>query len=630
VGRDRWDRPLRAREVPSELPERWDWREKAGLTPTRDQKYCGSCWAFAAAGAVEALLKIYGDQEEFDLSEQHAINCNANNYGCAGGWMTSAYRLWRDAGAFLEAQIPYTGADTQPCYTEGYDPVTSVIHWSCVPGERSALQQALLVSPLAVAMRAYPDFQHYKGGIYEHDGSDHVNHAVLLVGWDDALGAWIIKNSWGNGWGESGFAHVAYDCCRLGSYAHSVRIPVSNPVWIHHTALGDTLAAGERLGIDACVSSLDLPLDHSSVVLCFDPGTGIETIAMDALSATSTAGIYHATLPAFEVGTTIRYYLQACDTSGVMRTLPSYGESAPFEFRILRRAFAASFEVQSDWTMGVEGDDATAGTWEWGVPEKTVDERGSLIQPGEDHTPDGTCCAVTGRLAGADATSHDVDEGHTTLQSPVLTLGSLDSATLRFWVWFTNQRGPYPWEDPLIVQASNNRGDTWVTLLETCIGACKWRQFTIRLDSLLNLTNDFQLRFVVTDRFNESTVEALIDDVEILTATPATAKAKDPPEGDLMTPDEPPARVTLRMRPNPMHSEVRLALALPAPCHVKVEVFDAAGRRVNTLWEGRMPGGLNEIVWDRRQADNSRAASGRYWVRIASGEVTLSRPLTIL
>lgn len=317
-----------------DLPGRWDWRDRGGITPARHQGQCGGCWAFAAAGAVEALLRIY-DGRNLDLSEQHALDCNGDDYGCDGGWMTSAYRLWRDQGAFTEEQIPYTGNDSGPCLAGDQSPTASVIAWSEIRRSREALKRALLVSPLATGIHIYPDFQHYQGGVYEHGGSDEINHAVLLVGWDDQLGAWIIKNSWGKDWGDNGFALVAYDCCRLGSYAHRVRIPAMDPVRIHHSALTDTLPDEQSLELKAIVASMDKPLDPASVTLGLDLGGGFEPHPMYRLGGDTFEGTYALTLPNAQAGTRIRYFIQVSDTDGLTRTLPPGGATEPFEFRLL-------------------------------------------------------------------------------------------------------------------------------------------------------------------------------------------------------------------------------------------------------------------------------------------------------
>ncbi len=613
-----------------DLPAQWDWRELGGVTGVRSQGRCGSCWAFSAAAAVEALSLIYEDRE-LDLSEQHAMDCNYDHYGCDGGWMTSAYRLWRLKGALSEAQVPYTGENDRPCTSGALEPVSFVTTWTSIQGSREALKRALTIAPLAVGIHIYPDFQHYRGGIYEHAGSDPINHAVLLVGWDDEDGVWILKNSWGTGWGERGFARVAYDCCRLGSYAHLVRIPAAVPLRIHHASIGDTLADGEPLAVTAYVSSLVAPLDPASVRLYLDLGDGFEAVSMERLGGDAQQGSYRTRLPALPCGARFRYYIEARDQEGRRLTLPAAGERGPFEARILRTLELAALASGDGWESALPSDDATAGIWEWGLPEATQNASGT-IQPGESHTGTGEACFVTGLAAGEDASRNDVDGGVTRLASPRLPLGNLDDAILRFWVWFSNHRGPAPWEDAFRAEASSDDGATWITLYETSRGFAEWRRVSVRLDSLLELTGTFRLRFVVADSLDDSLVEAAIGDIEILTATDASSPVDDEPGGEEPDPEIPEIRerLTLRSGPNPAVAEAELTLALPRTYEVCAQLFDSSGRLVRTLWSGPLPPGVNRLHWNGRCDDGQPAAAGRYWARISAEGHILRRSLTLL
>ncbi|MFH1145098.1 MAG: C1 family peptidase, partial [Candidatus Eisenbacteria bacterium] len=357
----------------TDLPARWDWRTRGAITPARAQGQCGSCWAFAAAAALEALAQIYAHRT-LDVSEQHALDCNADNSGCAGGWMTAAYRLWRDHGALAEAQVPYTGEDDRPCETEGTTPIARVIEWSSVSSALEDLKRMLLVGPLAVTMHVYPDFQHYREGVYEHEGDDPINHAVLLVGWDDTLGAWIIKNSWGPGWGDAGFAHVRYGSCRLGAYAHRLAISADQPIEIRHQALVDTLA-GSPLAIEAMVTSAGSPLDSAAVRVWLDLGHGAEAVHPRWVGSNSHQITFALPLPDLQAGSRVRYWIEAADTDGRLARFPQEGAAGPIEFTIRRIFFSHDLETEPAWRAGLPGDAATAGWWQWGVPEASVDIR---------------------------------------------------------------------------------------------------------------------------------------------------------------------------------------------------------------------------------------------------------------
>ena len=611
----------------ADLPTCWDWRERGAATPVRQQGNCGACWAFAAGGALEGQLALYDDRQT-RISVQHAISCNSSDYGCDGGWMTAAYRLWKDQGALREEDFPYTGRDDDPCLTGGITPISSVISWTALEGTRESIQRALLVGPLAVGMHVYADFQHYRDGVYEHAGSDPINHAVLLVGWDDQLDAWIMKNSWGTNWGLGGYALVAYDCCRLGSYPHLLRIPAAHPVRIHHTPLPDQITAEGPAEIVAIAVSMDRALDPASVVLMADLGEGYVARAMTRLGGDMQAGTYRSVLGLPAAGTRVRYYIQAQDVTGRLSTHPAAGSVAPNEFRVLHRAYWMDLESAQGWLVGETGDDATAGIWEWGTPQATFSYPGTYVQPEGDHTPEGSRCYVTGLLAGSDAEANDLDGGRTTLTSPPLDLSTFETATLRFWLWFSNQWGSAPREDPFEVELSNDGGETWITVFETLSGRSIWEQIAIPLDAFLSFTERMRLRFVAVDLARASLVEAAIDDVEILTLEAPPGSGPDPGGGN---PD--PARMpelSLTLGPNPSTGPTNLFLQLPEPSRVTAEIFDAQGRLQQMLWRGDLPAGQNRLLWDGTDSGGRPAPAGRYWARVCVGDATLGRPLVIL
>jgi len=79
------------------------------------------------------------------------------------------------------------------------------------------LKQALCrYGPLAVAVRATRLFQAYKSGVFNERDTGKVNHGVTLIGWDDNKEAWLIKNSWGTGWGEKGYMWIVYYSNSIG------------------------------------------------------------------------------------------------------------------------------------------------------------------------------------------------------------------------------------------------------------------------------------------------------------------------------------------------------------------------------------------------------------------------------
>ncbi len=183
----------------------FDWRKLGKVTGVRNQGGCGSCWDFATVGAYESSYLIRNGGTP-DASEQEILDCNPWGYSCAGGWWAFDYFI--GTGDESEGAYPYVG--TKKACKAVASKSYRAIAWGYVkPGggvpSVSELKQALCTyGPLAVAVRVTGKFQGYTGGVFNENDTGSVNHGVLLVGWDDAKGAWLIKNSWGTGWGETG------------------------------------------------------------------------------------------------------------------------------------------------------------------------------------------------------------------------------------------------------------------------------------------------------------------------------------------------------------------------------------------------------------------------------------------
>jgi hypothetical protein len=220
------------RETRETPPASWDWRDYGKVTPVKNQGSCGSCWAFGMLGSYEGILAVNGEGLQ-DLSEQFLVRCNSHGYGCNGGWWCydDMYN-----GIPLESCYPYTATDGSCSYNcTLYFPVESwyyVGNSSSVPST-SALKQAIYDhGPLSVAVYVNLAFQYYTSGIFNSCQNSQPNHAVVLVGWDDGGGYWIMKNSWGTGWGENGYMRITYGCSNIGyaaSYAIAGTIPPPQP-----------------------------------------------------------------------------------------------------------------------------------------------------------------------------------------------------------------------------------------------------------------------------------------------------------------------------------------------------------------------------------------------------------------
>lgn len=199
-------------EYGSSIPSEVDWREKGAVTPVKDQGKCGSCWSFSATGAMEGAWAIRtGHLASF--SEQQLIDCSVEygNSGCQGGLMDNGFEYAIDNGMCLENDKPYL-ARSDSC-----DRCNKVAHFSqcfdVTPMNELHLKQAVSRGPVAVAIEADTlVFQLYSGGIIDNvKCGTNLDHGVLVVGYGEENGKkyWIIKNSWGPKWGDSGYVKIA-------------------------------------------------------------------------------------------------------------------------------------------------------------------------------------------------------------------------------------------------------------------------------------------------------------------------------------------------------------------------------------------------------------------------------------
>ncbi|XP_029919247.1 cathepsin L1-like [Myripristis murdjan] len=211
------------------IPSSVDWRKECMVSPVQNQGYCGSCWAFSAVGALEGQMKKKTGSL-IPLSPQNLVDCSTNdgNNGCCGGFMTSAYKyIIENGGIDSEQSYPYEEKRGKCRYTsEGK--AGECFGFQVLPqGDENILQYIVAtVGPISAAINANLRTLHfYEGGVY-NDPDCHnyiLNHAILIVGYgtDQGEDFWLVKNSWGTGWGEAGYLRLARNnnLCGIAEFA---------------------------------------------------------------------------------------------------------------------------------------------------------------------------------------------------------------------------------------------------------------------------------------------------------------------------------------------------------------------------------------------------------------------------
>lgn len=211
----------------------YDARSKGHVTPVRDQGGCGSCWAFGTLAAYETnYLKVNGGAANtLNLSEQQILSCSGGG-DCGGGMSNLVYQWWVDGNNSVvsEATYPYSSSATacQPKPATNYkaeawglaDPAATYAGIASVAKIKEAICK---YGSVASSVMVDGLFQNYVAGVFfgfnSNYGAPSSNHVVQIIGWDDAKGAWLIKNSWGTDWGMGGLMWIKYNANNIGRRA---------------------------------------------------------------------------------------------------------------------------------------------------------------------------------------------------------------------------------------------------------------------------------------------------------------------------------------------------------------------------------------------------------------------------
>jgi len=322
-----------------DLPEEFNWKDIDGVdwtTVAKDQGNCGSCWDFAALGALESRIKIKEDcpQLQPDLSEQYVLSClpaAANNYGqgCLGGTPYGAYYCILNTsqignnvnGIIPEWCFPYQASHTVPCdekceeWRDHLIPLSgcnvTFLSLGYATEENTNIIKSIIYEegPIAVGLNVTQEFIsywsiHHSPDVYYQDTHEswgnRLNHIVVLVGWkDDPViqngGYWIVKNSWGTDWGYDGFFNIEYYGLFIGMYYATASYDPNSYNWMPIADTGGLYSAAvdEVITFDGTQS-----LDPEGTIEAYEWDFGDTTTGQGPTPTHSyhTKGIYSVTL----------------------------------------------------------------------------------------------------------------------------------------------------------------------------------------------------------------------------------------------------------------------------------------------------------------------------------------------
>jgi len=199
-------------------PDTYSWNSKGKLTAVKDQRQCGSCWAFSVTENIESVWMInkgLTPSTMKPLAPQQIVDCDKSDGGCNGGNPPTAYEYVISAGGMdTEATYPYD-AKNGACKFNRNDVESTISNFKYATRTRNEdemKEATATVAPLSICVDAQP-WQHYSSGIMMRSQcATSLDHCVQIEGYDTSAATpyWNVRNSWGTAWGEKGYIRLQY------------------------------------------------------------------------------------------------------------------------------------------------------------------------------------------------------------------------------------------------------------------------------------------------------------------------------------------------------------------------------------------------------------------------------------
>jgi hypothetical protein len=614
--------------------EFFDWREFGCVTPVKDQRSCGSCWDFAATGAFESAYLIATGIVP-DFSEQQALVCNTGGSGCNGGWMADAYSVFMSYGAVDETCMPYRANHHYPCTQDECVPIAYQDGYQNIANNVNAIKNALMHGPLSTTFTVYNDFNGYQGGCYEHADVQPLNHAVVIVGWDDNMcdgyGAWIVKNSWGTGFGVDGYFYMKYGSAGFGQFTQSpVYGQTGVPVFSYSPETFNVdMVSGQQ-------TTLNLELNNSGngnlkYRISRNNPPGHDEYGYYWLDSDDAGGPAFNWVDISTIGQAIEFPYNNDDGNSGWLNLG-------FNFSFYGNNFNRIKVCTNGWASFMDGwlvnydnlnmpnamvpNDLLAAFWD----DLTFENGGAAyFYTNNSDSAVITWQSVRGRGYQDTYTFQIILEAPASIvyQYAAMSPDNLDGCT----IGIENQPATIGLEvaynEPYVhdsLAIGFYLGDAnaldWI-MIEPETG-------TIAPGATAQIPITFD-----ADGLNEGSYNAILtlltNDYNNLQADIPVIMHVDPLAIDDRLESVPEEFVLYPVYPNPFNAQATIKYNLPYPEKVTLDIFNLAGQKIASLYEGFQAAGEHSVIW---QADN--LASGIYFVRFAGGEYSKTVRVALL
>jgi C1A family cysteine protease len=640
----------------------YDLRDHGFVSSVKNQGQCGACWTFASMGAIESNWLKAGD-DEYDLSENNLKNGNGfESDHCSGGneKMSTSY-FSRASGPVLEADDPYNINSDE--YNSSVPTIKYLGNARFLSNDMDELKSAILGHG-ALYTNMYWDDTYYNSSnktYFCSDANAVTNHAVLLVGWDDTkvtaggTGAWIIKNSWGSGWGEGGFFYISYNDAQVnsspaywpGKYGFS-----SNEKVGHYTDLGylsgigfgETYAYGlmrytpeneTAMMVGTWAVSADSYI-KVEVYDNFSSGVLSSKLGESEYHYCQNAGYY--TVPLIEtidlssgddVYIKVNYEMLSNYPVPLETFIDGYADPVIEEGRYWISASGSIWTSMDDYDSDIC---ITVFSTYLNEPITTIDTLffEGYEYPLEDWTiidndNDGSYWERFYEIPAADTFSHsgyggmgiyyNAEGNDDWLISPQITLSQAEQIHLSFWA---HSHTSQYLEDfnVRISTTGKNIEDFIYTLAEERQVPDAWTKYQYSLQELIDSSFYIAIQGVSVDKWYLWVDDFMISSKNYITKT-------DPMEG--------PSHFVLHQNyPNPFNPSTKISYDIPTVSDVQLSVYDLSGRVIKSWNMTKQMPGRYELQWRGLNNEGNKVSTGIYFYKLSTGAFTETKKMVFL